>query len=34
MLKAFCLEPWPLEKPFKVGLNLFKMSEEIKRKKV
>lgn len=32
MLKPFCLEPWPLEKPFKEGLKFLKMSEERKRK--
>lgn len=32
MLKAFCLGPWPLEKPIKEGLNFLKMSVEIKRK--
>lgn len=33
MLKPFCKEPTPLEKPFKEGLNIFKMSEERKIKK-
>lgn len=33
MLKPFCVEPWPLEKPFKKGLNFLKMSEEINKKK-
>ena len=34
MLKNFCLEPWPLEKPFMKGLNFFKMSEEKKMKNI
>lgn len=29
MLKCFCNNPWPLEKPFREGLNFLKMSEEI-----
>lgn len=33
MLNPFCKEPTPLEKPFKEGLNIFKMSEARKIKK-
>lgn len=32
-LKALCLGPWPVENPFKEGLNFFKMSVKIKRKR-
>lgn len=32
MLKPFRIEPWPLEKPFKEGLNFLKMSDKREQK--